>query len=131
MRGLNAFYRKVAEEFAQRLVAEFDGAIEAVVLYGSVARKRAKRDSDIDVLVVCKDAGLQQRVFDISYDLEDEHDFAVFVSAFVVTPPQLRHGLSRRSPFMRRLVNEGIALYDRGTFERLHQELSGSSARTS
>ncbi|MBI2305522.1 MAG: nucleotidyltransferase domain-containing protein [Chloroflexi bacterium] len=130
MRGVNAFYRRVAEKFAQRLVEKVDGAIEAVILYGSVAKKRARRDSDIDLLVISQDPGLREHIFDISYDLDEEHNFDVFVSTFTVTPQQLSRGLSRGSPLMWRVMEEGIALYDQGTFQGLHQELLGSSPRS-
>jgi len=45
-------YQKVAEEFAQRVVAELGAEVEAIVLYGSVARGTAAEGSEIDLLVV-------------------------------------------------------------------------------
>ncbi len=42
-------------EFAQRAVAELGDEIRAIVLYGSVARGRARGDSDTDLLIVARD----------------------------------------------------------------------------
>jgi uncharacterized protein len=49
---LNETYRNVAVEFAQRVASALGDQVDAIVLYGSVARGEAKRDSDIDILVV-------------------------------------------------------------------------------
>jgi len=52
MRRLNLHHHKVAENLAAALRKAMGDDLHAVVLYGSVARKRARRESDIDVLLV-------------------------------------------------------------------------------
>ncbi len=47
-------FLKVAERFARRLREELDGQIQAIVLYGSVARGEMTDRSDIDVMAFVK-----------------------------------------------------------------------------
>ena len=48
-------YAKAVTQLKDRLVKEFGERIESIVLYGSVAKKRAREDSDIDILLVTTD----------------------------------------------------------------------------
>ena len=54
-------YEEVARKLSDRLIAELKGEIEAIVLYGSVARKEAHEESDIDILIISPD---KRRVYD-------------------------------------------------------------------
>jgi|Deesub1362A_J573_1020465.scaffolds.fasta_scaffold06176_5 hypothetical protein len=49
-------YRPYLEAFQDALLARLGEDLIALVLYGSVARGRAKRESDIDLLVIVKNA---------------------------------------------------------------------------
>ncbi len=47
-------YEKLLAHLKERLVTELGTAIESIVLYGSVARNEAHRDSDIDILMISR-----------------------------------------------------------------------------
>jgi predicted nucleotidyltransferase len=49
---INETHKKAAVEFARRVTSALGDQVDAIVLYGSVARGEAKRDSDIGILVV-------------------------------------------------------------------------------
>ena len=60
-RKLNDIYRDVAREFTHRVTSVLGDQVESIVLYGSVARGEAKRDSDIDIFIVSQDSGGRSR----------------------------------------------------------------------
>ncbi|MDD5418026.1 MAG: nucleotidyltransferase domain-containing protein [Candidatus Nanoarchaeia archaeon] len=43
-------------QFAEKLIKEFGGFIQGVILFGSVARKKNAKESDFDILVIVDDA---------------------------------------------------------------------------
>ena len=68
-------YREIAAETAARLLAAFPDSIQAIVLYGSVARGDANEHSDIDLLVITPaDHETHNRMCDIAYDVSCERD---------------------------------------------------------
>ena len=49
---ISAEYRDIAEEFVKRVVFRLGDKIDSILLYGSVSRGEAKKNSDIDILIV-------------------------------------------------------------------------------
>ena len=45
-------YQKVMNEFVRRALEEYGDKIDSIILFGSVARGEAGKESDIDILVV-------------------------------------------------------------------------------
>lgn len=71
-----ATYRRVAEEFTALLKRELGEQLTSVVLYGSVARGQARKESDIDLLIVVAGSredrrALEDRICNLSLDFED------------------------------------------------------------
>jgi predicted nucleotidyltransferase len=82
---INEMYRKAAEEFARRVVAALGDQVDSIVLYGSVARKQARRYSDIDILIISPSREtVRKKVSDIRGDFDHEHNsiFAVFAYGY-------------------------------------------------
>jgi predicted nucleotidyltransferase len=50
------FYGPLIQEFLSRVKQVFGGNLVSVILFGSVARRQAKKESDIDLLVILRDA---------------------------------------------------------------------------
>jgi predicted nucleotidyltransferase len=49
-------YKQLLNKFKQKLLTRFKDDIISLVLFGSVARGTARKESDIDVLIILKDA---------------------------------------------------------------------------
>lgn len=118
-RKLNEIYREAAEDFAGRLVAELGPEVDAIVLYGSVARGEATRDSDVDVLVIARDAGrAREHVKELAWAVEAERERAFWLCPVVLGREEFLRLARVHWPFVREVSREGIALYDDGTFWR-------------
>lgn len=114
--ALNILYRSAAEEFARRLIASLGTKVDSIVLFGSVARKRATRESDIDVLVVGAEATLQDEVFDIAYEVGEASNFESYLSVAYFSRPEFHELVRLGSLFIASVLEEGVILYDDGTF---------------
>lgn len=122
-RRLNDIYREAAEEFARRVVAELGDEVDAVVLYGSVARGEARRESDIDILVVIQDGiSTRDRLSELCYAFTAERDRFLFISLTDFTREEFCRCVQLGSPFLREILTEGVVLHDSGTFARVRQE---------
>lgn len=113
--GLNVQYRSAAEEFARRITSSLGSQVDSIVLYGSVARKRARRDSDIDILVIGADS-LRDRVLDIAYEVMESSRFQAFVSVFYLSRNEFQELVRLGSSMVLNVLDEGSVLYDDGTF---------------
>lgn len=75
--------------------------VECAYLYGSYARREAKKESDIDILVVCPATGM--RFYKMAADLEDALHKKVDL--------QTHRQIAENSDFLKRLLIEGIKIY--------------------
>ena len=96
-----------------------------IVLYGSVARNEAHKGSDIDILVVIEKEALYKTVSDISYEVDLEN--GTHTTIFWATPKELDNYIKRGSPFLESVAEEGVILYDKGTFNEIRRSLVGAS----
>ncbi len=93
-------------QLSRRIAEQFDP--EQIILFGSRARGRPRRDSDVDLLVVMRFRGLSARkAAEILNRLEPE--FAV--DLIVRTPQDVRRRLARKDPFFGDIVRRGKVLY--------------------
>ncbi|MGJ3251195.1 MAG: nucleotidyltransferase domain-containing protein [Elainellaceae cyanobacterium] len=91
-----------------RLRHQFDP--HQILLFGSWARGTATRRSDIDLLIICETtAPPLERIDSVLKLLRDAPSP---IEAIVYTPAELERRQS--SPFIRRVLQEGIVLYERG-----------------
>ncbi len=124
---LQALYEETARRFAERLRDRFPADVHSVVLYGSVARKTAGEQSDIDVLVLTADGRpARDELVEISESLDFENGFRTFLIATAFTPERLTELSSGDFPIAEAILREGIVLYDDGTFERIRKDAAGA-----
>ena len=125
---LNEIYRKAAAEFAQRVTSALGSQVDAIVLYGSVARGEAKRSSDIDILLVSPHPNVTREwASEICSDLTFEHNYTFFISLVHLGREEFKWHVRVRSPFICNVFEEGAILYDNGTFSRVREEATAAS----
>lgn len=99
MAGLTQKDMAALHLFKQRLLQEFGERVDSAQLFGSKARGEATKHSDIDVLVVLRDATWQDRhqVSALSADVLLETD--TVLSTKIFSPEQLSEMKHDRSMF--------------------------------
>lgn len=121
---LNVLYRNAAEEFAQRVVSALHGSVNTIVLFGSVARRRATRESDVDLLIVTPYKNrIRKMVADIEEDVDSRNDYDTFLISLYFTPEEVQLLARSGSPLIANILQEGVVLYDDGFFTRLREEV--------
>ena len=98
IRRLRAFRRKIAERYE----------IRRMILFGSRARGRARRDSDVDLLLVSPKFRRKNAV-DRASPLYLEWDLPYSVDFLCYTPEEFRQ-LSRRVTLVREAIREGVVI---------------------
>lgn len=112
--------QKTLKELTTTLSKELKGTVRSIVLYGSVARKKATEDSDIDVLVVIPDdMESYRKVSRISYGIDLKN--STVTSAVCFTPEEIETLVNDGSPFIEDVLKEGVVLYDDGTFKEFYK----------
>lgn len=99
----------VVKGIVQKLVREY--APEKVILFGSRAYGRPRRDSDIDVLVI-KDTSESfiERLVTVRCILSDPQR-KVGLEVLVLTPQEVSERLARGDQFVAEIVEKGKVLY--------------------
>jgi predicted nucleotidyltransferase len=112
--SVQTLYRQAADAYARRLVEEIP-EVQAVVLYGSVARDEADEDSDIDMLVLVDRStkALERRIVELAWQTDER---GVMLQVIVEDVPYFRSWLEQGSPLERTIARMGVALFDRGAF---------------
>ena len=125
--GVTGAYVKAVEQLRNRLVVELGDKIESIVLYGSVAKKKAGEESDLDILIVARDdeRGLYDKISRIRTRVDLENN--TLTAILYVTSAELEHYARLGSPFVKSVSEEGVILFDRGAFKKLCGSLAEKS----
>ena len=100
---------KALQEARKRIAAEF--AVDRIILFGSVVRREANEESDVDLLVVLKDFPTHQerdRITNIVLDINLEYD--TNLSELIVDRQTWDYGLPSVLPIHQAIQEEGIPL---------------------
>ena len=124
---INTTYRSLAGEFAREITAALGSRVNSVVLYGSVARKQARKDSDVDLLVIGDGPDLRDQILDAAYALMETLSFETFISVVYFDRQEFYQLVHLGSPFVFRVLKEGLVLYDDGTFARSRPKAPAAS----
>jgi predicted nucleotidyltransferase len=102
---------KIAKDFAYRILSRFEGEIEKVSIFGSVARGESGTNSDIDVLVVTrqKDIGMMKEICGIAFEIS----ICRFdnISPKIYSHDEILRGLQVRTPFVEEILNDEVPLH--------------------
>jgi hypothetical protein len=122
---LQAEYRDLAEEYAQRVKAHFGDSLVSICFFGSVARGEASPESDVDVLTIAehlpKDYGLRiretSRIHELlrkaqAYRRLRSEGRSAFISDLYLTPEETQS----HPPILLDIADHGIIVYDRDGF---------------
>ncbi|MFT7616152.1 MAG: putative nucleotidyltransferase [Candidatus Woesearchaeota archaeon] len=123
----------VAYEFAKIAYKEFKPILKGIILFGSASRHKAKPDSDIDILIVLDDVGI-----DLSKELVESYkiiteqlilkvDKRVHVTTLKFTTffDNIRIG----DPVGLNMLRDGVALVDTGFFDPMQELLISGRIR--
>ena len=114
-------YERVLEEFRDKVIAELGNKVEAIIVYGSVARRDSNADSDIDVLIISSHKqAIHTRVDSIRSDIDLEYETLTTLTYF--TPEEFQSRWKRGEPFLIEVVSEGRAVYGKIPVRR-HQRV--------
>src|SRR5712692_5223856 len=95
------------QDLAQRIARHFQP--NQIILFGSYARKQAKLESDLDVLVVMP----ARNEIDQSVRIEEFLDPPFSVDIIVRTPKNMRWRLQEGDWFLREVMDQGKILYEK------------------
>jgi len=123
MSKVQSVYEAVTREFAQRVVKKLDDRVEAIILYGSVARAESRSDSDIDILVLGTRKSDWKRVSEIAYEIDSGNNFSTLISPTFYTTEEFERNALHGSFFARRVLKEGVVLYDNGNYKRIRNKI--------
>jgi len=97
--GIARLCRRIADQFTP----------DRIILFGSRARGRNARGSDVDLLVVMRYRGLSVRkAAEILNSVEPEFP----VDLIVRSPQEIRKRLAMKDPFLAEIVQRGKVLYE-------------------
>ena len=117
---------KVLANFRDRVLKDLGDRINAIVVYGSVARGEYRDDSDIDVLIVGSDKEIKSKVSEIIYEIDYENNFETFITPVYYTREEIEHRVKVGSPFIYEVLKDGVVLYDDGTFKGIREKMLGA-----
>jgi predicted nucleotidyltransferase len=105
--------REWLDAYRQALTAQFPGAVEKALLYGSKARGDAGPDSDPDVLLLVTDGAgdLRRAMRRLGYMLAAAADVVPSILAYTRGEWDQRKGSG--SPFRRKVEREGVRVLAR------------------
>ena len=124
MTGYKKKYYRLIDELKNNLIEYYGERLMSIILFGSVGRNRFHPDSDIDILIIIKDApkGRSNRFFEyydnIYLKLEKEIRFLlkeginILISPVIKTKQEAEYG----SPLFIEMADECKILYDEKDF---------------
>ena len=108
-----------AEDFAWRVRAALGDRVDAIVLYGSVARGDAGPDSDVDVLIVGSgDGSVGKAIRKVQAGQAHETGYRFFVETTAYDGAEFLEFLRVGSPLIMNILEDGVVLYDTGIFSK-------------
>lgn len=124
MSAMSVAYEKIAAHLKDKLVEELGDRIDAIILYGSVARKEANENSDIDILIVTRDD--DKRLYDTISKIRTRIDLEndTLTSLLQMSRIELEQYAKLGSPFLENVTEKGVTLHDSGILKKIRRSLA-------
>ncbi len=93
------------------LVTQFQDDINKLVLFGSVAKGKAKKNSDYDVLIVLNrdyDWKYKNKIIDLCYEIDLKHN--VYIDSKIISVDELNNSIKGLHPIYKEALTEGITI---------------------
>lgn len=100
--------KDIIRRFANLLEEEMP--LQRIILFGSYARGKPHKDSDIDVAVVSPNFGKRNEMEEMSYLLKKAHEIDLDIEPHPYNPRELRH--PHKSSFAYEILKTGKTVYD-------------------
>lgn len=110
---LNIKERQIVEEFKNKLLKKIKDKIVLVRIFGSKIRGNAKRESDIDILVVYRGNGkIGDLILDIEWEIIKKYNYNFYLSVIPYKLEEYKQDNKIQTPFIYNVNKEGITLWD-------------------
>ena len=120
---MNGTTEKIINKIISKLVKEYKP--ERVILFGSYAWGRPKKESDLDLLVVKKSRKHRIKRFVEVKGLLFDPERDLVVSPLVLTPSELEERLDLGDDFIRDILEKGEVLYDQKKQRKIAPAIRG------
>lgn len=103
----------LAQAFRQQLGSLFPDRLERVMVFGSRARGEARRDSDLDILVLLRgpvERPVKHQIYDLAYDMNAESDFLIPLAPLVLSSEGFSELERRERALAHEIQRDGIPL---------------------
>ena len=110
-------HKQIIGDFTDAVVKEYMDRIQAIILFGSVARGTSGEDSDIDILVVERGDRLKMRRELSSLVTKILLKTGRYISVKTLSIKDFKDSIRWKSPFIENVLNEGRILYKNEGFE--------------
>lgn len=117
-------YNRIATHLKDRLIEKLGDRIDAIIVYGSVARKEANENSDIDIFIVTRDD--DKRLYDAISKIRTRIDLEndTLTSLVQMSRIELEQYAKLGSPFLEDVTEKGVTLHDSGILKKIRKSLA-------
>jgi predicted nucleotidyltransferase len=99
-------------EFKNKVLHAYSERVKNIILFGSRATGKARRDSDFDVFIMVdkRERDLVDGIFDIAYEIYIQSDLEVDISPVIMSEEYFQNRLSQERRIALEITEKGIAL---------------------
>lgn len=114
-------FKSIVEKFSSKYKEILKEELTSIVLFGSVAKGTAKKQSDIDILVIAKKEINKKRKEELRKIFSDILDIYFRISQEqIYTEKEFENEYSIGDDFLINIMNQGILVYDKDDFYAKH-----------
>lgn len=109
-------FRATMEEFVRKLKKKLKHSLVSIILFGSVAKKKAEIDSDVDLVIITDNLSKAKKKSKESIEEMTDIYFNV-IQEHVFTKKKFKEMFEKGSDFIINILKDGIILYDDGFYK--------------